>query len=104
MPPKNKRFTKEDFLKARPKVFFRGALVDIAYVQLPTQKFACVISKKTLKTAVVRNSVKRKIMNCLSTIEIPTQHSFVIYPKKTTKDTPYSLLDEEIKKAFATLH
>lgn len=103
MPPKDKRFTQKDFLKVRPKVFFRGLLLDVAYITLPSQKFACVISKKTLAKAVERNRVKRRIMNVLQTIDIQTQNSFVVYPKKTSKDAAYPLLGEEIKKAFDTL-
>jgi ribonuclease P protein component len=104
MPPKTKRFTKEDFSGIRPKVFFRGTLLDIAYIPLSSQKFACVISKKTLKTAVERNMVKRRILNGLRTLTIPTQHSFIFYPKKTSYTAPYALLIEEIKQAFTTLH
>lgn len=104
MPPKTKRFTKEDFSGIRPKVFFRGTVLDVAYTPLSPQKFACVISKKTLKTAVERNFVKRRIMNGLRTMDIPKQYSFIFYPKKTSYTTPYTLLIEEIKQAFATLH
>jgi ribonuclease P protein component len=103
MFPKTQRFTKEDFSGVRLKVFFRGILLDIAYCTLPTQKYACVISKKTLKTAVQRNLVKRRIMNGLQTCTIPEGKSFVFYPKKTSYTAEYSLLIEEIQQAFATL-
>jgi RNase P protein component len=104
MPPKTKRFTKEDFSGIRPKVFFRGTVLDVAYCIFPTQKYACVISKKTLKRAVERNWVKRRVMNGLHSCTIPKEKSFVFYPKKTSYTVPYSLLIEEIKQAFATLH
>lgn len=103
MFPKNQRFTKEDFSGIRPKVFFRGSLMDVAFCTLPTPKYACVISKKTLKTAVQRNLVKRRIMNGLRTCALPEGKSFVFYPKKTSYTAPYSLLIEEIQQAFATL-
>lgn len=104
MPPKSKRFTKKDFLGIRPKVFFRGLYIDIAYISDQNQKVTCIISKKTLKTAVERNTVKRRIMNGLQTITLPSQYSYIFYPKKTSHEISYSLLIEEIKKAFATLH
>jgi ribonuclease P protein component len=104
MLPKSKRLTKEDFIRNRPKIIFRGELFDIAAVTLPTQKFACVIAKKTLKRAVDRNRVKRRILNTLQKIKTTSTHSFIFYPKKISLDTPYSQLHEEIKKVFATLH
>lgn len=103
MLPKSKRFTKEDFSITRPKIFFRGELFDCAYVTLPTQKFACVIAKKTLKKAVERNLVKRRIMSVVETIGLSTTYSIIVYPKKNSLITPYSQLEEQIKQAFATL-
>lgn len=104
MLPKTRRLTKEDFTTSRPKTFFRGEFFDIAYLSLPTKKFACVISKKTLKNAVDRNKVKRRIMNIISKIEITSAYSFIIYPKKISLDVTYQQLYKEIQKAFATLH
>lgn len=104
MLPKAERFTKEDFNGIKPKVFFRGELFDIASVILPTQKFACVISKKTLKKSVQRNSVKRKIFNAVQTIDVDHKKSIIVYPKKKSITVPYSQLLEELQKAFATLY
>jgi ribonuclease P protein component len=104
MLPKSERLTKEDFTISRPKVFFRGELFDVAFIALPTQKFACVISKKTLKKAVDRNTVKRRILNALHTTKTTSPDSFIFYPKKTSIEARYSHLYKEIEKAFATLH
>ncbi len=104
MLPKSKRLTKEDFNEKRPKVFFRGELFDVAGVTLQTQKVACVTSKKTLKRAVDRNLIKRRIFSILITIKPPSPYSFIFYPKKNSQTAPFRLLQEEIQKAFDTLH
>lgn len=103
MLQKSKRLTKEDFTGSRPKVFFRGELFDIAYISSVSLKFACVISKKTLKRAVDRNLVKRRFMECLHNVSPVKPYYFILYPKKITLSTPYQQLHEEIIKAFATL-
>lgn len=103
MLPKSKRLTKEDFTGLRPKVFFRGELVDISYTPSSSIKFACVISKKTLKRAVDRNQVKRRCMESIQGIQ-PTRTSFfVLYPKKSCITSTYQQIHDEITKAFATL-
>ncbi len=104
MLPKAKRLTKEDFNGTRPKVFFRHELLDIAQIPHISQKFACVVSKKTCKRAVDRNIIKRRVYTVLQSIIIQQKNSFILYPKRISLTTPYSHLDKEIKKAFATLH
>jgi ribonuclease P protein component len=104
MLPVTKRFSKKDFEGLRPRVFFRHELFDIAYTEaLPNQKYACVISKKTIKKAVDRNYVKRKVYTFLQTVSIPPTYSCVIYPKQKALTTPYSQFSLELQKAFATL-
>ena len=119
MLPKTKRFTKEDFVGKRPKVFFRGTLFDVAGLlsaqsgktsELPnssvnksTQKFACITSKKTLKRAVDRNLIKRRVFSIVQELVRPNGYSIVFYPKKGSAIIPYSQLREEIQKAFDTL-
>lgn len=104
MLPKSKRFTKEDFQGKRPKVFFRSELFDVAALTLPTQKFACITSKKTLKRAVDRNLIKRRIFNIIQKLRPETSYSVIFYPKKGSPTIPHTLLHEEIKRAFDTLH
>lgn len=103
MLPKSKRLTKQDFSIARPKVFFRGELFDTAYLLLPTQKFACVTAKKTLKRAVDRNLVKRRLLSLVGKNLPPLKYSVIIYPKKPSLTSSYQQLEEQIKQAFATL-
>ena len=82
MLPKKERFTKVDFLGKRPRVFFRGVFLDAAYCKLTTQKFACVTSKKTMKKAVDRNSIKRKLFNMVELFKNKEEYSVIFYPKK----------------------
>ncbi len=103
MLPKSERFTKQDFVGNRPKVFFRGELFDVALVRLTTQKFSCVTSKKTLKRAVDRNLIKRRIFTIIKELQLKSGNSFIFYPKKNSQTTPYSHLREEITRVFATL-
>lgn len=110
MLPKSKRLTKEDFEGMRPKIFFRGTMVDIGYsTPSPSDggvKFACVISKKTLKHAVDRNKAKRRVFEVLYELIKETtldKRFYVLYPKKTILTVAYADVREEIYKAFATL-
>jgi ribonuclease P protein component len=104
MLPKSERFTKEDFQGKRPKVFFRSELFDVAALTLPSQKFACVTAKKTLKRAVDRNLIKRRIFSAIQEISPISTYSLVFYPKKGSVTVPFKQLHDEIKKAFDTLH
>ncbi len=104
MLSKSKRFTKEDFVGKHPKVFFRSDILDVAALILPAQKYACVTSKKTLKRAVDRNCIKRRIFSIIQELKQNPVYSFVFYPKKNSQTVPYSQLREEIQKAFDTLH
>ena len=105
MLPKSERLTKEDFASnKRPQVFFRGALFDVAHIQLASSKFACVTSKKTMKKAVDRNGVKRKIFQAIQATQKQNSFSYIVYPKKESNGAAYSQLYEEMKKVFDTLH
>ncbi len=108
MLPKSKRLNKEDFKGVRPKVFFRCEFFDVASTPSLHTKYACVITKKRVKTAVARNTLKRKTLTAIWELENknPSQsnHHFIFYIKAIPKETPYALLQEEIKKVFDTLH
>ncbi len=103
MLPKSERLTKEDFTGLRPKVFFRGEFFDIAYSNVGSRKFACVTAKKTMKRAVDRNLIKRRVMEIIKDISPKKQFYYIVYPKKSSCTAPYQSLYKEISKAFATL-
>ena len=103
MLPKIKRLTKKDFQGTPSKVFFRGTYVDVAFLKIVPQKFACVIAKKTIPRADDRNKIRRRVYSCLQKLSIKQEYSFIIYPKKITLTTSFKEIKEEIITAFATL-
>lgn len=110
MLPKSERLSKDDFISIHPKVFFRGEYFDVASTPSLQRKFACVISKKRIKTAIARNKVKRHIFNAVQEIfsqnaSLPKekQQHIIFYPKPTAKNIDYQTLYKEISKVFATL-
>ncbi len=108
MLPKSKRLNKEDFKRARPKVFFRGDVFDASLFLSPIRKYACVITKKRVKTAVARNMLKRKVLTAVREMHQETTKQekdyIIFYIKAIPKETSYTLIKEEIRKAFDTLH
>jgi ribonuclease P protein component len=107
MLPKSKKLNKDDFKNNKLKVFFRGDICDVAFLQVYTSevsKYACVISKKTINKAVNRNLIKRRFFSIINGENRTSSLSFVIYPKKQSLTAPYSHLKKEIEQAFATLH
>jgi ribonuclease P protein component len=65
-------------------------------------RVSVVVSKKTAKTAVVRNRLRRQFYTAMT----PHLQSFsqgalvVLYPKLEAKKAPFSLLKAEIEKAL----
>lgn len=105
MLPQSKRLTKNHFATNRPKIVFRGNLLDIAVVTGTSDtRFACIIAKKKIRKAIDRNKVKRKIYTILRGIEVKQPLYGIIYPKPQTVTTSTFSLQEELEKGFATLH
>lgn len=117
MLPKSERLNKGHFLGNRPQIFFRGKIFDAALLSMLNEKtipvtesnviiknkFACVTSRKTMKKAVDRNMIKRRLFNAVKDISTLKQYYIVFYPKKGSNIVPYSHINEEISLAFATL-
>lgn len=103
MVPKTKRLTKQDFSGQRPKVFFRGTVCDVAYIQGNEVKYACIISKKTIKKAVMRSKIKRRVYSVLEKIQPSRAGCFLVYPKSICNTSSYEQLQYQLTQAFATL-
>lgn len=105
MFPASMRITKKDFLTIRPRIIYRGSLFDVAFQTEEFFKIACVISKKRIKLATKRNSVRRKILAQIRehTQQNPLLGYYIVYPKKECEGAESSDLHKEILKAFATL-
>lgn len=106
MLPAALRLTKKDFATLKARIIYRGELFDVAKMDNETFKCACVISKKRCKLATQRNRIRRKILHALQHLLTTNKIKghFVIYPKAIKHTTSYQEIEEEINKAFATLH
>lgn len=103
MLPKSKRLTRDDFSNVQKRTVLRGHYFDIVLSPSDTTRFGCVISKKRIKRAVDRNTVRRKIYHALHDIDIVTPHLVIFYPKQNAHNASYKEISEEIRKVFATL-
>lgn len=72
--------------------------------KLPHARFGFVISKKLSKSAVVRNSLKRKLSVSIEEIfdKIVTGVDIVIYPRQSAIDISQKDLEFDIKKALGS--
>lgn len=104
MLPKKKRLTKKDFNSLKTKVVFRGKYLDIAVSPQKETKTSCIVSKKTLKKAVERNRVRRRIYGILRKETTKNPYFILIYPKQNALKAEYVDIKNEIHTAFATLH
>lgn len=61
-----------------------------------------VVSKKTAKSAVLRNTIRRRFYDLLAPFfkEATTTTTIVIYPKVDAKKAEFSVLKTEIERAF----
>lgn len=103
MLSKKQRRTTQDFKGLRPKIIFRGNVLDIAYKEGLEHKYACVISKKQIKKAVLRNKVKRKVYSVIASASPKKPGFYIIYPKTKAETTPYKEIFSELASGFATL-
>lgn len=103
MLPKSKRLTTKDFNGLRAKMVFRGTYVDVAVSPSLATRFACVISKKRVKKAVDRNTIRRKIYHILSSVVVASPHFIIVYPKQNVLSGSFTEIQKEILEVFATL-
>jgi len=77
---------------------FSGTL----YPSKTNTKFSVVVSKKTAKTAVSRNRIRRRFYSALEplTRELKTAVLVVFYPKTSVVKIPFEGLKEEIRGIF----
>jgi ribonuclease P protein component len=107
MLPKTKRIRAVDFKGLKTRLAYRGAFFDVSTAsnggEGATTKFACIIAKKRIKRAVDRNTAKRKVYTLLKDTRTTSPLFVFVYPTKQILHAPWPTLEEEIKKAFATL-
>lgn len=66
-------------------------------------KFACVISKKIDKRAVVRNKLKRLIKKAVKQTHVGEGRNYVFFVKRAISDKTEAAIIGEVKHAFETL-
>ncbi len=100
---KKERLTRLDFKDLSKRNMIRDYLFDISYIKSDKMKVSCIISKKTLKKAVERNKVKRKLYNLFELNRPKTPYIIIFYPKKETLYTPFNELNIKMQEIFAKL-
>lgn len=109
MLPKKNRVSKKDFPSSKIKGF-RGfsPLFSIVFYSNSSQKgtearVAIVVSKKTARTAVSRNTLRRRFYEAIG-LFLPQLsgkiETIVIYPKKEAEKIDFGEIKKEIEKSL----
>jgi ribonuclease P protein component len=104
MLARKNRVSKAEFPTPRSKgVRFVSLLFSgILYPTGKSTKFSVVVSKKTARTAVSRNLIRRRFYSAVGPLlkEIKTAALVVFYPKIEAAKTSFVELEKEIKNVF----
>lgn len=104
MLPRKNRILKHDFPapKRQGSRVFSPLFSGTFYKNEGEVRIAVVVSKKTAKTAVIRNLIRRRFYEILHpNIKSFTQQGFLVfYPKKETATVDFSALKIEIESAL----
>ncbi|HAS84459.1 MAG TPA: hypothetical protein DCS23_00055 [Candidatus Yonathbacteria bacterium] len=104
MLPRKNRISRKDFptQKDRGNRVFLPLFTAVFYKGNTISRASVVVSKKTTKTAVVRNKQRRRFYNLLAPYFriLPTPITVVIYPKVDAQKASFSFLNNEIEKAL----
>lgn len=108
MLPRTHRISRKDF-PAHTERGFRVYSPLFNATVYPTEKevrVSVVVSKKTAKTAVARNRIRRRIYSVIELYLKKISHgsTIVIYPKAETKDASFELLKSEVEQALKKAH
>lgn len=94
---KGARLTRSSFPKKRARIqhiFPWGTVSE--YPQGPF-KAAVVVSKKTLKTAVERNRVRRRLYAAAKTEIASKGGTYTLFPRATVLKTPFSSIKQDLR-------
>ena len=101
MLPRKNRIPKEDFPspQERGSRVFSPLFSGVIYKNDGLTRVAVVVSKKTAKTAVVRNRIRRRFYSALAHFLKDTDKGslMVFYPKKEAETAPFPVLKSEIE-------
>jgi len=105
MLPRKNRIPRKDFPSHNVKGFraFSPLFSCVFYTKKEGDpRISVVVSKKTAKTAVVRNTLRRRFYDLVSLFlkDPNTPFTLVVYPKIESKAADTELLKVELEKAF----
>lgn len=108
MLPKKNRISRKDFPTHKMQgfrvfsPFFTSVFYKIANEKVRVGRASVVVSKKTAKTAVVRNRLRRRFYELLDQNfkKLLTPTTIVVYPKIDAHNASFEELSREVEKAF----
>lgn len=107
MLPRKNRISRKDFPAHKVQGFrvFAPLFTAVFYkavLGVKESHASVVVSKKTAKTAVVRNKLRRRFYDLLAPYFkiLPTPITVVIYPKAEAIKAQFSALNEDVKNAL----
>lgn len=83
----------------RPTRRARFRYGSVAFFASPTSQAAVVVSKKVERSAVDRNSLKRRVAHMLRTIVPQLSESVVVYPTHEARVAPYEAVRLALEEA-----
>ena len=96
------------FKRGVPKQIFATHFFVLRYQQPSQVGFTCavVVGKKVDKRAVIRNKIKRKIVEEIQKLskEQPINSEMVLFAKKDIIKLENAQISEELRKTFITTH
>lgn len=104
MLPRKNRISRKDFPanKEQGSRVFSPLFTAVFYKGDTESRASVVVSKKTAKSAVARNTLRRRFYDLLAPylkgFTAPT--TIVIYPKTEAQKTEFSVLKTEVEKAL----
>lgn len=105
MLPRNKRIQKKDFPAPKRQGFrVHSPLFSMTvYKNDESTRVSVVVSKKTAKTAVVRNKIRRRMYEAMKPFmdRITKTSLIVIYPKKEVSTIRFNVLKKEIETTLS---
>lgn len=103
MLPKKKRVTKDIFQDIMDKGnVVHGSFFILRYLKQDIPQYAVVAPKKIAKTAVKRNSLRRKVYNTLRLYDLKSNAGIFFYKKEALLASPTDIkndIDSILKKA-----
>lgn len=108
MLPRKNRIPRKDFPGHKVQGFrvfsplFSAVFYRVSDTKVLNSRVSVVVSKKTAKTAVSRNTLRRRFYELLAPnlAGLVPATTIVIYPKKEAQKEQFSVLKSEVEKAL----